>query len=256
MDGKQVMGKLLRILTWIVIAAWFVVIMGFVSGEADKVLCNRIEVNLSDTVHSRFITPADIRAILEAGEMQLQGYPLNEINIRNLERVLEKNPYIRNAEVSKDISGKLAVNIDQRIPIIRILPDGRDGYYLDQDGAILPLSEQFIPLILLATGNIPSSAKEGMSEGRVKEIFQFGSYLSHHPFWKDQIEQIYVNNKGEYELIPRVGAHHILLGSMDQWEKKLKNLELLYRQGFSKYGWNTYETINLKYTNQVICTKR
>ncbi len=61
---------------------------------------------------------------------------------------------------------------------------------------------------------------------------------------------------GEYELIPRVGAHQILLGSMDQWEKKLRNLELLYEQGLSKYGWNTYQTISLKYTNQVICTKR
>jgi len=43
---------------------------------------------------------------------------------------------------------------------------------------------------------------------------------------------------------------------MDQWEKKLRNLELLYEQGLSRYGWNTYQTINLKYTNQVICTKR
>jgi cell division protein FtsQ len=44
---------------------------------------------------------------------------------------------------------------------------------------------------------------------------------------------------------------------MEQWEKKLHNLELLYEQGFSAYGgWNGYSTINLKYTNQVICTKR
>ena len=84
----------------------------------------------------------------------------------------------------------------------------------------------------------------------------FATTCQVHQFWNDQVVQIYVNALGEYELIPRVGAHHILLGSMDQWETKLKNLELLYDQGLSRYGWNTYQTINLKYTNQVICTKR
>jgi len=53
-----------------------------------------------------------------------------------------------------------------------------------------------------------------------------------------------------------VGAHQILLVGMDNWKEKMKNLELLYRQGLSRYGWNTYEKINLKYSNQVICTKR
>ena len=136
------------------------------------------------------------------------------------------------------------------------MPKGRQGFYLDRDGVMLPLSEQFTPLILLASGNIPSPEVDGKLGVRLMEIHRFSSFLSDHPFWKEQIVQIYVNRKGEYELIPRVGAHHILLGSMDQWEKKLRNLELLYRQGLSRHGWNTYGTIILKYTNQVICTKR
>jgi len=109
---------------------------------------------------------------------------------------------------------------------------------------------------MLVTGYLPVSKREDQSGDRLVEIYKFCNYLSENEFWNDQVVQIYVNLRGEYELIPRVGAHHILLGSMDQWEKKLRNLELLYEQGLSKYGWNTYQTINLKYTNQVICTKR
>jgi len=250
------MNSVLKILIWILIAAWFVVVMGFVLGEADKVLCNRIEVVLSDTVHNRFVTRTDIRTMLEGSEMQLQGYPLAEINTRKLERILEQNPYIRNAEVNKDISGKLEVWVEQRVPLVRIMPDGKQGFYLDREGVMLPLSEQFTPLILLASGNIAFPENSEKLDKRLLEIHQFGIHLSDHPFWNEQIVQVYVNRKGEFELIPRVGAHHILIGSMDQLEKKLRNLELLYRQGLSRYGWNTYGTINLKYTNQVICTKR
>lgn len=249
-------NSVLKILTWILIAAWFVVIMGFVTGESQKVLCNRIEVIMSDTVNNRFVTLTDIRVMLEETDMQLQGYPLAEINIRSLEHSLEKNPYVRNAEVSKDISGRLEVKIEQREPLVRLIPEGKQGFYLDKEGMKLPLSDQFTPLILLASGNLPKLDQGGKLNKQLGEIYRFSTYLTEHPFWRDQIVQIYVDRKGEYELIPRVGAHHILLGSMEHWEMKLRNLELLYRQGLSRYGWNTYGTINLKYTNQVICTKR
>ncbi len=250
------LGRVIKILSWIAIAVWFVGLMGFVSREADKVLCNRIEVILSDTILNRFVTQSDIRSKLEETDMHLQGYPLAEINTRSLERTLEKDPYIENAEVSKDISGKLEVKIVQRAPLIRIMPEGKQGFYLDKEGAKLPLSDHFTPLILMASGNILPPDGDSKLSDQLMEIHQFSSFLTGHPLWEKQIVQIYVNNSAEYELIPRVGAHHILLGNMDQWEKKMENLELLYLQGFARYGWNTYGTINLKYTNQVICTKR
>ena len=250
------MARVLKILSWILIATWFVVIMGFVSSEADQVLCNQIEVILCDTVQNGFVTSGDIRSLLEATGLHLQGYSMTEINTRTLEQKLEVNPYIGNAEVSKDITGKLEVKVEQRRPLIRIMPQGKRGFYLDTEGVILPLSERFTPLILLATGYIPEAPSTGKSGKVLKELLMFSTFLTDHEFWRDQVVQIYVNRKGEYELIPRVGAHHIILGSMDQWQKKLSNLELLYRQGLSRFGWNTYGTINLKYTNQVICTKR
>lgn len=253
-------GRVAKIGIWIMIASWFAVIMGFVSAEADEILCNRIDIVLNDTLQSRFVTRNDVRKILETSGVRLQGYPLAEINTRILEDRIEENPYIGNAEVSKEITGKLEVRVDQRIPLVRILPDEGTGYFMDREGVVLPLSEKFTPYVMLVSGHVPGLVPgdepgERSSE-RLREVFRFCSYLDTHPFWKDQIVQVYVNAMGEYELIPRVGAHQILFGGMDNWQKKLRNLELLYRQGFSKYGWNNYETINLKYTNQVICTKR
>jgi cell division protein FtsQ len=255
MVQKLMIRRLFKILTWLGIAAWFVVILGFVSGEAEQVLCTRIDVVFSDTVRSRFVTDPDVRAIIHAEGLQFQGYPLEEINTRELEGLLEKNAYIRAAEVSCDVSGRMEIQLEQSIPLVRIMPEGREGFYLDTEGDILPLSKQFVPYIFLVSGFI-SPADNNTGAEQLQEIFSFCSYVTEHPFWSEQLVQLYVNRKGEYELIPRVGAHQILLGSMEQWELKLRNLELLYRQGLSLYGWNSYSLINLKYTNQVICTKR
>jgi cell division protein FtsQ len=248
--------KIAKIVTWIGIAAWFVVVMGFVSGESEEVLCNRIDVILEDSLQSRFVTRSDVRRMVEDTDAQLQGYPLSQINTRSLEEKIEQSQFIKNAEVSKDISGRLEIRVEQRVPLVRILPDGQRGFYLDTEGKVLPLSDRFTPLIMLASGTIPNPGKSGNTKGRLEEIYQFCKFLETDQFWSNQLVQIYVNHQGEYELIPRVGAHQILLGNMDQWKRKLRNLELLYEQGFAKQGWNEYQTINLKYTNQVICTKR
>ena len=250
------MRRILKILTWIGIAAWFVVILGFVSSEADQVLCKQIDIVLSDTVQSRFVTDPDIRAMFQREGLQLQGYPMNEIDTRELENLLEKNPYIRRAEVSTDVTGRMEIKVEQSVPLVRIMPEGREGFYLDTEGNILPLSDHFVPDIILVSGFIKDSKKSPAGVDQLRKIHDFCSYVTRHPLWSEQIVQLYVNRKGEYEIIPRVGAHQILLGKLDQWEQKLNNLELLYRQGLSTYGWNNYQTINLKYTNQVICTKR
>ncbi len=247
------MRRALKILTWLGITAWFVVILGFVSAESEEVLCNRIEVVISDTLQNRFITESKIRTLFKSGGMELQGYPISEINIRDLEGMLEENPHIRDAQVSTDITGRMEVRIEQRVPLVRIMPRGARGYYLDTEGHIMPLSDHFTPHIMLLSGYL---GDQDSDEGQLKEIHRFCSYVSDHAFWSEQIVQIYRNSLGEYELIPRVGAHQILFGSMELWKKKLGNLALLYEQGLPLYGWNSYGIINLKYTNQVICTKR
>ncbi len=240
---------------WLMLLGWIILSTGFIASEGEKVLCQNIDVVFSDTLSGRFVSENSLRAVLAETGIPLQGYPLQEINSRKLEQELEKNPYIRNAEVSKDVSGRLEVSVDERIALVRVMPAGKQGYYLDTEGKVLPLSSAFVPRILLASGYFPRSGEKD-DQGRLEELYRFAGFVSEHPLWRDQIVQIYLGNKGNYELIPRVGAHQVLLGSMDNWERKLENLELLYRQAFPKYGWNNYSVINLKYTNQVICTKR
>jgi len=88
------------------------------------------------------------------------------------------------------------------------------------------------------------------------DLFRLVQFINGSKFWKAQIEQIYINQKKEIELVPRVGNHTIILGSVDDLREKFENLEAFYEQGLSKYGWNKYKTINLKFKNQIVCTKR
>jgi cell division protein FtsQ len=53
-----------------------------------------------------------------------------------------------------------------------------------------------------------------------------------------------------------VGGQTILLGSVQDFETKLDNLMLVYKKVFSKAGWAMYDTVSLKFKNQVVCTRK
>lgn len=62
----------------------------------------------------------------------------------------------------------------------------------------------------------------------VTDLYKFALFLQENEFWNDQIEQIYVYPDNDIELIPRVGNHRIMLGTLDEFEEKLANLKLFY----------------------------
>jgi cell division protein FtsQ len=257
--------KITHIVIWLALGAWFTVIMGFVSGSNERVLCKQIVVNITDSSDVRFVTNISVREkIMQAG-MDIQGYPVEGIRTRELENKLEQDPYVENAEVYFDVEGSLYVDITQRKPLLRVMPGGRQGFYIDQKGVILPLSENYSPMVLLVTGElqVPEyTDSKGMriadqsGDEELKLLFGFVRQVTQHPFWNTQIVQVYRGTDGNYELIPRVGAHQIEFGTMEDYGTKLRNLKLLYDQGLKQYGWNTYDKIDLKYSNQIICTKR
>lgn len=257
--------KILHIVVWLGIIAWFIVVMSFVSKANENLLCKEIIITISDSSTVNFVTEKMLRYEITGSGMNIQGYPLEEIETRDLEFLLEENPYVKDAEVYVNVDGDMLIDIDQRKPLIRVMPGGKRGYYIDDEGVILPLSTNFSPLVLLVSGTIEiKEVKDDagvrrvdiMNSSELTELLDFARFIKENAFWDHQIVQLYRERNGDYEIIPRVGAHQILFGKLDDFETKLRNLRLLYDQGLTKYGWNTYNEINLKYSNQIICTKR
>ena len=106
---------------------------------------------------------------------------------------------------------------------------------------------------LILTGEIKA---KGVHIPIIKDIYNLASYINKDDFWKAQFQQIYVNENFEFELIPIVGDFNIIFGDISNIEKKFEKLKLMYKTGFNNEGWNKYKTINLKYKNQIVCTKK
>jgi cell division protein FtsQ len=219
------------------------------SKRGDERACQDLIINIKDSTELKFISDKKIISLLHKNKINPIGIKIKDINLEEIENVLSKHPVIETTECYKTISGKLKINIWQKRPLFRIISNTQN-FYLDRHKNKIPLSSDFAAYVPVVTGfNIN---KDFINN----ELFDFIVFLRNNEFWDSQFVQIHVGKDNEIELIPRVGNHIILLGTLTGYENKLNKLNKLYEGAFDGGYWNQYSKIDLRYKGQIICTKR
>ena len=254
------MKFVLKILLILILGTYLVIVLGFADRQYGGVICSGLEIVVKDSLERGLVSKEDVKNLVYLEHPKIAGVNISDIDMAGIEEDLNAFPAISDAQVYTNVGGKLMVELSQRNPVVRIEDRDHRDFYLDPEGYIIPATMDYTPHILFANGHIPGKyRKETLipeEDRMMQDLLKISNYIHTHPFWSSQIVQVYVRQNGEFELIPRVGSQIILLGTAERMEYKFFKLETLYREGFSKTGWNQYEIINLKYNNQVICTKR
>lgn len=204
------------------------------------------------------LSDKDVRqTLLRAFGNTLEGTELANLEVERIERVLEEDPFVLDAEAFIGQSNTLHVRIRQREPILRVLDNNGGNYYLDKDGAKIPVSRNYTARVLVATGNIAPYTADFRDKKRntLKDIFALANQLRDDEVWAYFFQQIHVNNAGEFVLVPLVGDQKIQLGSVRNVEDKLRRLKIFYKEAMPYAGWRTYDAINLKYSGQVVAKR-
>ena len=207
-----------------------------------------MRVVVKDSLDKHFVSEGDLLYMLRKAGLDPVKHPMSEVNTERIEGELLRNEMIARVEAYKTPSGLVKMEVTQKMPILRIM-GVRGNYYVDNLGTTMPISRRYVAHVPIASGYVEK-------ELAVTDLYKFALFLQGNEFWNDQIEQIYVYPDNEVELIPRVGSHRIMLGPLEGFEEKLANLRLFYEQAIPKMGWEKYSMINLKYKNQIVCTKR
>ena len=243
--------------TWLISLAGIVVLLSFINVKKQTVKCTDVKILIPGA--NNFIEREEIDVILREDQGVLLGRNLEKINIHQIEKKLQSNPYIGFAKVYVDMDGVLHIEVKQRQPILRILNAQGQDFYIDNDGLKMPISSNFTASVLVATGNINEvfgTRVDTLHTQLARDLYKTALYIKRDTLWDAQIQQITVDSKNDIELIPRVGNQRIILGNADSLDTKMKNLLVFYKQAMPQVGWDAYRTINIKYTNQVVCEKR
>lgn len=212
-----------------------------------------LKVTIDHHTGHYFVTENQIHEVFK------QLYPdsqisIGQINLYQLERKVKQNPYIRSVQVYTDMKGTVNIDIVQKQPLLRIINSNGVSYYLDERGDKMPVSDNFTSRVPVATGYIEASdsARDASVLGQLNVLINFirGDSLLY-----ALCEQIDVNEKGEFEFIAKMSYHRFLLGDTTALEQKFRRMKIFYSEILTSDTVANYREVNLKFNNQIICTK-
>lgn len=239
------MRKVLLILQWAGVLALFIVVLSFTNFRQEQqfVSLDKISVLVSE---DNFVNEKIVMSYLDENKVSFDSTLLSDFSTEELELLLEKHTSIEKVEVFANQKGNIAITVKQKKAVVRI-KSIYDDYYLDEFGKRMELSSTYTPNLLIVTGEVTISNHQ--------EIFDFVSLINKSKFWKAQITQLlFMGN--EVIMSTRVGDHKIRFSCLVDVKEKLNNLYEFYKQAMPVKGWQTYSDINLKFKNQVVCTKK
>jgi cell division protein FtsQ len=189
------------------------------------------------------------------GKGNFLGVAISKIDLRGIEEDLEKDPWIKNAELFFDNRQVLQVRISEREPVARVFTIMGNSFYLDSSGKVLPLSERQSARVPVFTG-FPFGKKLSKPDSALlKDVIALSNYIVRDSFWNAQVGQVDIV-ANEFELVPVIGNHIVRFGSVSDMDKKFKKLFSFYKNVSANVGFDKYETINLAYDGQVVATRR
>ena len=230
-------------------------LIAFVNTEYEGEVCIDVLVNMENQLDNYYIDEADVMALISNnGQDIVLGQSFKDIQLKRVETNLKQSPYIRDAEVFKDLKGNMLVKTILRRPVARIVSEKKDDAYITEEGILMPVSDKFTSRVVLLSGKRVESMMDTVTSINeiAPELFELINYINAHKFWKAQIAQVHVKKDGQIILYPQVTKQYVEFGFADNIDSKFNRLRLFYKEILPYKGWNHYERVNLKYKDQII----
>jgi len=234
--------------------------LGFMQYRNQKV--KKIVVHIHRNGSRGFLNEKEIKSLVQKHDTVI-GKTVKAINIKKIEKDISGNPYVKAVDVFLNIFGNLRINVTEKTPMLQVYNLQDKSCYIDMNGNLFPLSPSFAPRVLPANGYIRTRLVMGKNirDKMYRKTTLPELYLLAKKIWKNELlkantSQLFVNSKGNIDMVPELGRYVIHFGDSANMDVKLENLEAFTRQVFARGVCSKYSSIQLEYTNQIVCTKK
>lgn len=264
------MNRRWRIAGWALAVVLVIVILGFAGNEQQQALVKEPTVSISVVDENAFLTENELLLRLKRRKMLYPGQRVQDLRTHEIEEYIRSMHEVESADVYRRMGGYWSIRVQVRQPLSRIFNKRGESFYVDSKGATMNPSPNFTARVLIFSGDIPDRSdsltvddiinNDSLKSIRLlDDIYRISNYVCHDPFLRAQITQVYRTTGGDFILIPQVGDHEIIFGSARteaEVKEKMDKLKVFYKEGLPYEGWNKYETINLKFRDQIVCKKK
>ena len=133
--------------------------------------------------------------------------------------------------------------------------------FVTEQGVVFPISKTYTPRVLVASGNFDFPIDTKMNDSiyqssGIAEALHIRQAIQKDEFMQSCIGQIYRNNAGEFEIAVNEIHARVILGDTCQIDDKLLKMKTFLKHKLGSEELNNYSKVNLKFKNQIVCTKK
>ena len=252
----SILKTILNTAKYIVLVFGLIFIIGFTNlKQADKYV-HSVSVQIDNQYQNYFIDENDVFELIDkSGETFLLNSDYGSLDLKSIELKIKEHRFVEDAQVFHDLHGNLTIDVKQNRPIARVLISGGEDQYIGTSGLLLPESDHFTARVLLITMDEDVFLPEDnvLYDVNSTQLFEVLKFVNEDEFWKAQIAAIHIDKNYELILHPQITKQLIEFGHAEDIVDKFKKLKIFYKEILPHKGWNSYETVSLKYKNQIVC---
>ena len=253
--------KILYIAIWVLTAAALIALFVFARENYLTSPVKAVRVDIGRESDKGFIKE---QLFLDDIEGLHKNASIGTVNMAALQKCLENNPWIENGNSYIDLEGTLCINLKEYHPVMRVFDDKGRSIYLTEDGIGIPTNKLYTPHVLIANGSFTLrndstsyALNDSVAEDRaLMEALHLYKAIDGNDFMKSCIGQVYRNKKGSFDIVVKGIEAQVIVGDTSRIDDKLRRAEIFIKQKAESNELKNMKSINLKYKNQVVCTKR
>lgn len=217
-------------------------------GKSDDELCTRVDIEVINADSTSFVTPQGVLSDLKNQGIKLEGKRMADINASDIEKKLRLSPYLENADLVKCQEGRVLIRVSQLVPVMRVF-DGEKSYYVNRFGKRMDANIYYHSDVPVVQGHFSRSFPE-------TRLLPLLDYVESDTLLRSLVTMYCVRDTNNILIVPEFSGHVVNIGNVNGLDNKFAKLKLFYREVLPKKGWNTYDTISVKWNHQIVATRR
>ena len=196
--------------------------------------------------NASFLKQETVNKLLIENNPDASAIRKDKLDLNKLEKAVSSNQMVEKSEVFVTIDGVLKAVVKQKTPVARVF-DGKRSFYIDYKGNTMPLSANFTARVPLVLGVIRKQNSEALAE-LFRKIYD-------DEFLKKNIIAIQIMPSGSLKMLNRNFDYQIDFGGIVNVDAKIRNYKAFFQKAVVDSSLYKYKKIDLRFTQQVICTK-
>ncbi|TRX22784.1 cell division protein FtsQ/DivIB [Flavobacterium franklandianum] len=194
-----------------------------------------------------YINQETVNKLLIENNKDAKSIGKDKLDLNRLEKRLNSHEMIEKSDVFVSIDGVVKAVVKQKTPVARVF-DGDNSFYIDYKGNRMPLSANYTARVPLVSGVINKKNRE-----KLAELFRV---IYDDEFLKKNIIGVQIMPNESLKMLNRNYNYQIDFGGTKRMNAKFNNYKVFFQKAVLDSSLYKYKTIDLRFEQQVVCTKK